>query len=739
MTGTTAVKDARSTVSQLRALGTASTEPMRNLRFVLEDIDDRDRAVEPNRLSPTGQGFTGLEALLQYFFVQSQAINIYDSKGFILKLNLLLNECTQYTNAQTAVEEPERTKNCRSWLGPNQPGVTTGAVSRTTKDKPAPAPGTAGDKPAETPAAPPPAPADQGPARRRHRHRRRLAAARSQGSARQAPARPARPAQPAAAQERLPVDVRRGRAQPPRLSAGAMRGRRPPSVASNPVFVGAVTVLVVVAAVLLAYQANQGLPFVPAFEIKVDTPDAARLVVGNEVREGGFRIGQVTRIEPVRTGGAQLTLKLDTSAVPIPRDSTIRIRPRSALGLKYVDMLRGTSGTALQEGEVIATRAGAVGPELDDFFSIFDEPTRKNVERNLDYFGSGVAGRGEALNRTLGGLPALLDDLPPVMRTLANPDTRLVRLLDETGDVTRVLAPESGTLARGFTEMADTFEALSRDPRALRETIERSPGTLQVGIDSLPDTRPLLARLAAISDEVQGTAREVRRSVPAINDALAAGTPVLRRLPAFTSDLEGSLRALRDLSRSPTTDITLGGLTDTMRTLNPTLQWAGPHVTVCNYFNYFWTFLADHISDEDATGTVQRVQVKMAPLEQEHGMASVGAQEPANGGEIDPVQHALFGDAAALHDHNSGAAVTGSGEADCESGQRGYPSASPAASPRSTTSPSTPARRAPRARRSRAAPACPRVSRSPPSRPASRHRCCRETSADPAPSPSASP
>ncbi|HVF78022.1 MAG TPA: MlaD family protein [Solirubrobacteraceae bacterium] len=452
-----------------------------------------------------------------------------------------------------------------------------------------------------------------------------------------------------------------------------MRGRRPPSVASNPVFVGAVTVLVVVAAVLLAYQANQGLPFVPTFEIKVDTPDAARLVVGNEVREGGFRIGQVTKIEPVRNAGAQLTLKLDKSAVPMPEDTTIRIRPRSALGLKYIDLLRGTSSTALQEGEVIATNANAVGPELDDFFSIFDDPTRQNVERNLDYFGSGLAGRGEALNRTLGALPALLEDLPAVMRTLANPDNRLVRLIDETGDLTRVLAPESSTLARGFTAMADTFEALSRDPQALRTTIERSPETLQVGIDSLPDTRPLLARLAEISDEVQGTAREVRRSVPAISDALAAGTPVLRRLPEFTSDLEGSLRALRDLAKSPTTDLTVGGLTDTMRTLNPTLQWAGPHVTVCNYFTYFWTYLADHISDEDATGTVQRVQVKTAPIEQEHSLASFGAQEPANGGHIDPVQHALFGDAAALHDQGPGAAVDANGNADCESGQRGYP------------------------------------------------------------------
>ena len=81
----------------------------------------------------------------------------------------------------------------------------------------------------------------------------------------------------------------------------------------------------------------------------------------------------------------------------------------------------------------------------------------------------------------------------------------------------------------------------------------------------------------------------------------------------------------------------------------------------------------DHISDEDATGTVQRVQVKMAPLEQEHSLAQFGAQEPANGGHVDPVQHALFGDAAALHDQGAGAAVDANGNADCESGQRGYP------------------------------------------------------------------
>ena len=50
---------------------------------------------------------------------------------------------------------------------------------------------------------------------------------------------------------------------PPRLPAEPMRGRAASSVFANPVLVGAVTVLVVIVAVFLSYNANNGLPFVP--------------------------------------------------------------------------------------------------------------------------------------------------------------------------------------------------------------------------------------------------------------------------------------------------------------------------------------------------------------------------------------------------------------------------------------------------------------------------------------------
>ena len=455
-----------------------------------------------------------------------------------------------------------------------------------------------------------------------------------------------------------------------------MRGQRVRVVAANPVLIGASTLLIVVVAVFLAYNANKGLPFLPTFQMQVETPDAARLVVGNEVREGGDLIGQVSKIENVRlkdgTVGASLRLSLLPKAAPIPDDSTILIRPRSTLGLKYVELIRGRSRTELSEGSTLTASEAAATPELDDFFGIFDPPTRANIRRNLATFGGGFAGRGVDLNRTLAALPELLRDIQPVMRTLADDDTQLARFFDELADAARVVAPVSDEFARGFAAMADTFEGFSRDPRALQETIEESPETLRVGIRTLPVQRPFLRRLAGISDELQGTAAEVRASAPPISRALTAGTRVLPRTPRLNEDLRDALAGLAELGSSATTVPVLRSFQQTVGTLDPTLRYVGPHITVCNYWNLWWTFLSDHLSERVETGTIQRIQAKSAP-DQDNDLNSFGASQPANAENVNPVAQRTMGDPVNLHAQYYGRAVDERGAADCESGQRGYP------------------------------------------------------------------
>ena len=73
-----------------------------------------------------------------------------------------------------------------------------------------------------------------------------------------------------------------------------MNRRRGSSLASSPLLIGAVTTLIVVVAVYLSYNANNGLPFVPTYNIKVTLPNASSLQKGNDVRIGGTRVGSVS-------------------------------------------------------------------------------------------------------------------------------------------------------------------------------------------------------------------------------------------------------------------------------------------------------------------------------------------------------------------------------------------------------------------------------------------------------------
>ena len=72
-----------------------------------------------------------------------------------------------------------------------------------------------------------------------------------------------------------------------------MDRRRQQLPGGNPLLIGAVTTLIVVVAVFLSYNANNGLPFVPTYNIKVALPEASGLQASNQVRIAGTRVGVV--------------------------------------------------------------------------------------------------------------------------------------------------------------------------------------------------------------------------------------------------------------------------------------------------------------------------------------------------------------------------------------------------------------------------------------------------------------
>ena len=455
------------------------------------------------------------------------------------------------------------------------------------------------------------------------------------------------------------------------------RGNRNNSVVANPVLVGAVTTLIVVVAVFLAYNANNGLPFVPTRVLNVQVANGAELVPGNEVRSGGFRVGVVQDMTPAKLSdgkvGAVLKLKLDDKFGAVPVDSRVIIRPRSALGLKYVEFERGRSTKTVPDGGTLDVSHSKVPVELDEFYDMFDAKTRRASQVNLQGYGDAFTGRGNDLNTTIARAPSFFGHLTGVMANLSDPRTQLPSFFKELGDAARIVAPVSAVDAHMFTDMATTFEAISREPRSLQATISKNVPTLAAGTESFRVQRPFLAATAAFSHDLRFAAQDLAAALPPLNSALKVGIPVTQRSVAQSQELQDALGSLDHLAETPTTNGALRGLDSTVGTLQPQLRFLGPYVTVCNYWTTFWTFTAEHFTAPDMTGGSERALLNDGNRDPDN-VSAQGANEFVHGVPADPIQHSLNG-GRPQHVHNNttgGYAIHADGRADCQKGQQGY-------------------------------------------------------------------
>jgi ABC-type transporter Mla subunit MlaD len=369
------------------------------------------------------------------------------------------------------------------------------------------------------------------------------------------------------------------------------------------VIVGAVTVLVLIVAVFLAYNANNGLPFVSTYDIKARVPNANALVKGNEVRIGGSRVGTVREVVPVQLGdgrvAAELDLSLDQSAEPLPANSTMIIRPKSPLGLKYLQIVPGDSSDELEPGETIPLAAARPEPvDLDQFFDMFDEETRTNIQRNLTGFGNAFAGRGPQLNEAFGELRELAESSQPVLRAIVAPSTDFDRFWRALQDIAATVAPVAVTQGELFVALDRTFGAFARVSRPyIQETISKGPAFLDTAIEDLPVLRPFLRNSGRFFAALGPGAKALGETSPTIEAALRAGVPALNRSPALFAQLDPTADALLAFQSAPGVFNGLDLLIDANELLKPAIRFIAPAQTVCNYLTLSFRNLASALSE----------------------------------------------------------------------------------------------------------------------------------------------
>ena len=350
---------------------------------------------------------------------------------------------------------------------------------------------------------------------------------------------------------------------------------------------GLVVVLTLAAIAYVSFTANRGLPFEDAYRISVEVPNADRLTPTNDVRIAGVRVGQVAKVEAmVSRDGAQpyarLELSLEPSLEPLADDTRVKVRPASILGATFVDLNPGEGQRMIPDGGVLPLEQSSTSVELTDLLDVFDRATARSTQSALGSIGDGLAGRGVAINQSVGELADLLIPLRQTSAALASPRAVLAAFITAYESFASGLAPASDELAELLGGGARTLKALDGEREALAATIEAAPPAERATTLALRRLQPALNQLADLVPELRRATPLINPALRRANGALAAGVSPLRSLPPFARHLRTALVSLGERGRDPATDGAIRKLTQTVTAAGTTLDLLVPAQVQCN-------------------------------------------------------------------------------------------------------------------------------------------------------------
>ena len=387
--------------------------------------------------------------------------------------------------------------------------------------------------------------------------------------------------------------------------------RRNQSLFGEPVVIGALTVLLTIVAVTLAFQANNGLPFVPRYSLHVQIADSEELTRGAEVHEGGELVGAVQNVTTSRDRSGQpiavMNLELNKSVEPLPVDSTFTVRLKGAIGLKYLDLIPGHAKRTWRNGATVPVAHSGAAVDLDQLLSMFNPPTRTGIAKSTVGFSDALAGRGSDINDAIGAFVPLVTDLGPVMKNLSARGTGLGSFFSALGRFTHALAPVAQPQADLYMNLDTTFKAISRVAYPyLQQWISDTPPAFNSVITDSPREQAFVTDTSQLFADLRPGFATLPQSAPQLADAFGYGArnlPGTVKLDARTTSLAQKLAAF---GQNQTVEQGLQRVTLTLQSLIQPLAFLTPAQATCNYVTLFLRNTASTVGEQLGNGTALR-------------------------------------------------------------------------------------------------------------------------------------
>lgn len=304
----------------------------------------------------------------------------------------------------------------------------------------------------------------------------------------------------------------------------------------------------------IGFEAPNEIPGRGYYYLYAEFKDADNLTAHNEVRVDGDIVGQV--LSPhIDHGFGAIKMQLSPSVAPLRSDTKVQVLPRSAVGVRYVEITPGLHGTPLTSGSMIPYRQTSATTPLDTVLSTFDPATRHNVQLFLRSFGEGLAGQGQNLNDTLATAPAFLQHANDVLSAVGAERGATGTLIHGAATIAAAADPVRASIADGFQPEAQALQPFADGSSAVSRTLAQAPTALITLQRQLPPFDSLAVQL-------DGFARVIR-------PGLEAGPRAFNQTAAMLAEARPALIDARQVLDE--TGTAVGPVLDLLDTVQPVL------------------------------------------------------------------------------------------------------------------------------------------------------------------------
>ena len=294
------------------------------------------------------------------------------------------------------------------------------------------------------------------------------------------------------------------------------------------------------------------------FELKAElsTAQAVTPGQGQTVRVAGVRVGDISAVD-YEDGHAVVTMDIDRKFLPVYRNATILLRPKTGLKDMFLELDPGTNTNPssdddeFQNGDTVPLANTAPDTNVDEVLAALDTDTRAYLRLLLTQGGQGLNDRGQDLGKLLGSLG-------PINRGLARLNTEVAKRKENLRTLIHNMNLLFGTVGQDGEGIEQLVSASNQALGAIASQapdVERAVSLLG---PTLRTTRVALTKTDELATELGPAINSLRpfaRKLKPINDSLAklAKTtydPVKDEIRPFVRNAREPVRNLRPAAQN---------------------------------------------------------------------------------------------------------------------------------------------------------------------------------------------